>query len=119
VQLVHCAAAEIAENGYAATSLARIARRAGVSRGVIAYHFTDKDDLIDQFVAGFYADAAAFIIPRMADQRGARAQIAAFIEANLRFLAEHTSRGPRHLAPITQAARIVDILADSATARRP
>lgn len=88
-QLVRCAAEEIAANGYAAASLVAIARRAGVSRGVISYHFTDRDDLIDQVVSDFYADAAAFIAPRMSAGQGVRGQIAAFIEANVAFLAEH------------------------------
>ncbi|MGH3942295.1 MAG: TetR/AcrR family transcriptional regulator [Pseudonocardiaceae bacterium] len=87
--MVQCATEEIAEQGYAAASLVAIARRAGVSRGVISYHFADKDDLVERVVAGFYADAAAFIGPRMLAQRGARAQITAFIEANLEFFVEH------------------------------
>ncbi|MGH8921533.1 MAG: TetR/AcrR family transcriptional regulator [Actinomycetes bacterium] len=88
-QMVQCAAEEIAEHGYAATSLVAIARRAGVSRGVISYHFADKDDLVEQLVTDFYADAAAFIAPRMLAQSGVRAQVSAFIEANLEFFAEH------------------------------
>lgn len=87
--MVQCAAEEIAEHGYAAASLVAIARRAGVSRGVISYHFADKDDLVEQVVADFYAEAAAFIGPRMLAQHGARAQVAAFIEANLEFFVEH------------------------------
>lgn len=88
-QLVRCAAEEIAENRYATASLVAIARRAGVSRGVISYHFADRDDLVEQVIAGFYADAAAFITPRVAAEQGARSQIAAFIEANVALLAEH------------------------------
>lgn len=89
-QLVRCAAEEIAENGYAAASMVAIARRAGVSRGVISYHFADREDLVEQVVAGFYAEAAAFIIPRIGSAGpSVRAQIAAFIEANVAFLAEH------------------------------
>ncbi|WP_279583347.1 TetR/AcrR family transcriptional regulator, partial [Fodinicola feengrottensis] len=53
-QMVQCAVEEIAENGYPAASLAAIARRAGVSRGVISYHFADKDDLVEQVIADFY-----------------------------------------------------------------
>jgi TetR/AcrR family fatty acid metabolism transcriptional regulator len=88
-QIVRCAAEEIAENGYAAASMVAIARRAGVSRGVISYHFADRDDLVEQVIAGFYADAAAFIGPRMATAQDVRGQIATFIEANVAFLVEH------------------------------
>lgn len=88
-QMIECAAQEIAENGYGAASLVAIARRAGVSRGVISYHFANRDDLFDAVVATFYADAAAYIIPRMAEHDGVRTQLSAFIQANLDYLAEH------------------------------
>jgi AcrR family transcriptional regulator len=88
-QMVRCGAEEIAENGYAAASLVAIARRAGVSRGVISYHFADKDDLIDQIITAYFADAFAFVMPRIAAKEGVRAQISAFIEANLEYLAAH------------------------------
>jgi AcrR family transcriptional regulator len=65
-----------------------IARRAGVSRGVFAYHFAGRDDLIDAVVAAFYADAAAYIVPRIQGDT-VRAQLASLIRANVAFLAEH------------------------------
>lgn len=88
-QMIRCGNEEIAENGYAAASLVAIARRAGVSRGVISYHFADRDDLIDQIIAAFFADAFAFVMPRIEEKEGVRAQISAFIEANLEYLAAH------------------------------
>jgi AcrR family transcriptional regulator len=87
-QIVQCATEEIAEHGYAAASVVAIARRAGVSRGVVAYHFADRDDLIDAVVAAFYADAAAYIVPRIKGDT-VRAQLASLIRANVAFLAEH------------------------------
>lgn len=88
-QMIRCGVEEIAENGYAAASLAAIARRAGVSRGVISYHFADKDELIDQIIAAHFADAFAVVMPRIEAADGVRAKIRAFIEANLEYLAEH------------------------------
>jgi TetR/AcrR family transcriptional regulator, fatty acid metabolism regulator protein len=87
-QIVQCAAEEIAERGYAAASMVAIARRAGVSRGVVAYHFADRDDLIDAVVAAFYADAAAYIVPRI-QGKTVRAQLGSLIRANVGFLAEN------------------------------
>lgn len=88
-QMIRCANEEIAENGYPAASLVAIARRAGVSRGVISYHFDNRDDLVEQVIAAFYADAAAFVYPRVAARDGARAKLAELIEANLEYLADH------------------------------
>ncbi|MBV9802070.1 MAG: TetR family transcriptional regulator, partial [Solirubrobacterales bacterium] len=49
-QIVGVAIDTIAELGYAQASLARIAERAGISKGVIAYHFAGKEDLIAEVV---------------------------------------------------------------------
>jgi TetR/AcrR family transcriptional regulator, fatty acid metabolism regulator protein len=87
-QIVQCAAEEIAEHGYAAASVVAIARRAGVSRGVVAYHFSGRDDLVDAVVAAFYADAAAYIVPRVKGDN-VHTLIASLIRANVAFLAEH------------------------------
>ncbi|GAA1706380.1 TetR/AcrR family transcriptional regulator [Fodinicola feengrottensis] len=88
-QMVQCAVEEIAENGYPAASLAAIARRAGVSRGVISYHFADKDDLVEQVIADFYRLGAAFIGERLKGLTGVRAIVRAFIEANVEFFAAY------------------------------
>lgn len=97
-QLVGCAIEEIAEVGYAAASLVAIARRAGVSRGVISYHFADKDDLVDQVLTSFFDKAALAIGPRWlpAAADGVRAQVRALIEANLTFFASE----PLHLRAV-------------------
>jgi TetR/AcrR family transcriptional regulator, fatty acid metabolism regulator protein len=54
----------IAEAGYAGASFARIAGNLGISRGLISYHFTGKDDLIKQVVHQAAEQAKAYIRPR-------------------------------------------------------
>jgi AcrR family transcriptional regulator len=44
-QIMAAAIDTIAELGYGQASLARIAQRAGTSKGVICYHFVGNDDL--------------------------------------------------------------------------
>lgn len=46
-QLVDVAIATIADRGYAATTLQQVADRAGVSKGVVSYHFAGRDALVD------------------------------------------------------------------------
>jgi TetR/AcrR family transcriptional regulator, fatty acid metabolism regulator protein len=53
-QLVDCAIDAVAELGFQGTSVAEIARRAGVSKGVVTYHFAAKDDLIYAVVARIF-----------------------------------------------------------------
>ena len=47
-QIIEATAVCIAVNGYSASSLATIAKQAGVSKGVILYHFGSKDTLIEE-----------------------------------------------------------------------
>ena len=44
-QIVEAAAALLAQNGYAATSLEQVAAHAGLTRGAIYYHFASKEAL--------------------------------------------------------------------------
>ena len=64
-QIVAAAVEVIAEVGYAKASLAAIAVRAGISKGVISYHFSGKDELMVTIVETIYGDAAAHIVERM------------------------------------------------------
>jgi AcrR family transcriptional regulator len=45
-QLVGCTIDALEEVGYQQTTVAEVARRAGVSKGVVTYHFPARDDLI-------------------------------------------------------------------------
>jgi len=63
-QLVECAIGSIAEVGFARASVAEVARRAGVSKGVVTYHFAAKDDLIQAVIADVLASMEAHLEPR-------------------------------------------------------
>ncbi|MGH3915008.1 MAG: TetR/AcrR family transcriptional regulator [Pseudonocardiaceae bacterium] len=88
-QIVGTAIETIAELGYANTSLAQIAERAGTSKGVILYHFAGKDELIAQVVAEIFAVAAAEVGPKVQAAGTTAGQLRAFIEARVGFLATH------------------------------
>ena len=64
-QLVDCAIAAIAELGFPRTSVAEVARRAGVSKGVVTYHFAAKDDLISAVIAYVIDSMAEYLQPRL------------------------------------------------------
>ena len=88
-QLVECAIDAIAELGYANASLAEIARRARVSKGVISYHFADKRELIQQVVDTVMEKAGAVMLPRIFAEHSAAGMLRAYIESNLEFLDSH------------------------------
>jgi len=88
-QIIECAIAAIAELGYAQASLSQIAKRAGISTGVISYYFAGKDDLIHEVGAHVFATGEAFIRPLIEGEGGAAAALRTFIKASVAFVATH------------------------------
>jgi TetR/AcrR family transcriptional regulator, fatty acid metabolism regulator protein len=88
-QIVAAAIDTVAEVGYARASLARIAARAGISRGLISYHFAGKDDLITQVVHDVVAKGRDYIEPRIRVETTASGMLKAYILSNLAFMREH------------------------------
>src|SRR5215468_9976169 len=74
VQLVEVTIDSLAEVGYVGTTLAVIARRAGVSPGLVAHYFGDKDTLLS---------AAFRMRARLALAHSPRARVQAVIDTNL------------------------------------
>jgi AcrR family transcriptional regulator len=64
-QLVDCAIDAIVELGFPRASVAEVARRAGVSKGVVTYHFPAKDDLINAVIADVLTAMREYIGPHM------------------------------------------------------
>ena len=64
-QIVDTAIRTIAARGYSQTSLAEIAREAGISKGVISYHFEGKGDLIEEILARLMHEPAEYIKGRV------------------------------------------------------
>src|SRR5579885_966269 len=72
-QIVECAIDAIAALGYPRASLAQIARRARISKGVISYYFADKDELIRQVVHEVLTAFDSYMRPRIEAERGSAA----------------------------------------------
>ena len=88
-QIVAAAIDAIAELGYGQASLARIAERAGISKGVIICHFGGKDELIKGLVAELVAKGRAYISPRIEAEPTGASKLRAYIESNLAVMAEN------------------------------
>ncbi|MBF6125985.1 TetR/AcrR family transcriptional regulator [Nocardia brasiliensis] len=85
-QIIASAVEVISEVGYGSASLARIAEHAGISKGVISYHFAGKDELMTQLVVQLYVSGAEHIGPRVEAAVGRRNKLLAYIESNLAFI---------------------------------
>jgi AcrR family transcriptional regulator len=100
-QIVAAAIDTIAEVGFSQASLARIAERIGVSKGVISYHFAGKDDLIRQVAIEIIQAGWAYIEPRVLAQSTGPATLRTYIESNLGFMREHRN----YMVAIVEIAR--------------
>ncbi|OLT49194.1 hypothetical protein BJF85_10025 [Saccharomonospora sp. CUA-673] len=96
-QIVECAIEAMSELGYVRASLAEIAKRAGVSKGVISYHFAGKDELTEQVVVELYARAGRLIGERIEAAPDASSALRGYLEANLTFIREN----PTHVRVLT------------------
>ncbi|GAA4902358.1 TetR/AcrR family transcriptional regulator [Streptomonospora salina] len=95
-QIVECAIDTIADVGYGQASLAGIAKRAGISKGVISYHFAGKDELIERVVEHVYTKSAENMAHRLHDQPTAAATLRVYLTASIEFIRDH----PREIAVI-------------------
>jgi len=83
VQLVEVTIDSLAEVGYVGTTLAEIARRAGVSPGLVAHYFGDKDGLLEAAFRTLARTLAARVRARLALARTPRGRVQAVIDTNL------------------------------------
>ncbi len=88
-QIIECAIDAIAELGYGRASLAEIAKRAGISKGVISYHFAGKSELMQQIVDTVMEKAGAVMLPRIFAEHSAGGMLRAYIESNLEFIGSY------------------------------
>lgn len=88
-QIVETAIQTIATQGFSQASLAEIARKAGISKGVISYHFSGKEDLVDEILESLLKQPAEFIKERVGTAESGLEKLEAYIEANFEFMATH------------------------------
>lgn len=104
-QIIGCAIEALSEVGYSGASLAEIARRASVSKGVVLYYFAGKDNLLEQVVIDVYSRAGEAIAALVATASNAAAKVSGYLEANLRFVAAHTADVRAVVEIVTNARR--------------
>jgi AcrR family transcriptional regulator len=80
-QLVECAIDAIADVGYRKASLAEIARRAGITKGAIFYHFANREELIEAVFAHVMTAGADLIGSRLREADSPRGELRAYVGA--------------------------------------
>jgi betaine-aldehyde dehydrogenase len=82
-QLIDATVDTLAEVGFGATTLAQIGQRAGVSPGLIAHYFEDKDGLLEATLRSLAARLARGLSERLRVARTPRERVEAVIDATL------------------------------------
>jgi TetR/AcrR family fatty acid metabolism transcriptional regulator len=88
-QIVGAAIDVLYEAGFAAASLGAIAERIGVSKGVISYHFTGKDEVLREVIADVLAEAREYMTPRIAAARSYVDALRVYVTSNLEYIGTH------------------------------
>jgi TetR/AcrR family transcriptional regulator, fatty acid metabolism regulator protein len=79
-QLVDCAVDALAEVGYQQSTVAEVARRAGVSKGVVTYYFPARDELVWAVVTAIFTSVGEHVGSRLGDVPPVRF-VATYLEA--------------------------------------
>src|SRR5580698_7935576 len=82
-QLIEMTIDSLAEVGYVESTLTRIGRRAGVSAGLVAHYFADKDGLLEATFRSLVARLEQRMRARMQQAHTPRGRVQAIIDANL------------------------------------
>ena len=85
-QIVEIAIQTIATQGFSQASLAEIAKKAGISKGVISYHFDGKEELVEEILRSLLRKPADFIKERVSRAQSAVEKLRAYVEANFEFM---------------------------------
>jgi TetR/AcrR family transcriptional repressor of bet genes len=81
-QLIAAAISSLHDHGYAETTVARIAARAGVSPGIVHHYFNGKDDLLFATMRHLLAELRSDTVERLSAAATPRARLSAIVEAN-------------------------------------
>lgn len=82
-QIIKAAIDVLREIGYVSTSLGKIAKKANISTGLISYHFSGKEDLMNNTLLYLVENEWNFINERVERKNSASEKLIAFIEASL------------------------------------
>ncbi|MFC4600248.1 TetR/AcrR family transcriptional regulator [Cohnella hongkongensis] len=90
-QIIRACIDTLEEVGYNNLSLTKVARKAGISTGLISYHFHDKLDLINHTLHFLVAKQLDFISGKVVLAHTPTGQLEAYIEAHLAYQETHSN----------------------------
>lgn len=101
-RIIEAAIECLVREGWHGTTLALVAAEAGISRGLISYHFDGRDDLyeavLETVVETIFDEGSAVLRQQIDEVSTARDKLVVYIESNLRFIGRHR----REMAALAQ-----------------
>ncbi|WP_434974874.1 TetR/AcrR family transcriptional regulator [Streptosporangium saharense] len=91
-QIIASAIEVLASVGFVKASLAAIAKHAGISKGVISYHFAGKDELMEEIVTQIYTKIAERVIARLEGQDTAVGMLRTYILSVAEHMRDHRTQ---------------------------
>ncbi|MGP4040136.1 TetR/AcrR family transcriptional regulator [Gracilibacillus sp. D59] len=88
-QIIKATIDTLDEIGYKNISLAKIAKKAKVSTGLISYHFSDKEDVLNNTLVYLLKNQYEYIKEKIDESKSANDQLITFIDASLAYQATH------------------------------
>lgn len=88
-QIIDAALQTIAEQGYTQTSFAEIAKGLGITKGLIAYHFNGKHDLITSAIHTILNRQGAYIKEHVEEQEKAGDKLRAYIGSSFEYIEQN------------------------------
>ncbi len=88
-QIIKATIETLDEIGYINISLAKIAKKAKVSTGLISYHFSDKEDVLNHTLVYLLTNQYGFIKEKVTERKSAYDQLLTFIDASLAYQGTH------------------------------
>jgi len=82
-QIIEATIKVLAEYGYVNTSFVRIAKQAGISPGLISYHFKDKKELTVKILETIAYERVTYVTERVSDLPTATAKLQTALEADM------------------------------------
>ncbi|ANE45937.1 hypothetical protein SY83_06120 [Paenibacillus swuensis] len=90
--ILHAAQELLAKYGYSGFSLGLLCEHMEISKGVLTYHFAQKDILFSELVQTYFGDAAEYMAKHMVITETAPKALESYISTNLHFVSDNAIR---------------------------
>ncbi len=88
-QIINSAISVLTEIGYVKTTLSKIAQNINISTGLISYHFSGKEDLMQNTLRYLVLEERAFIQERVEKEKSNMNKLITYIKASLAYQAAY------------------------------